>query len=491
MNIKKPSKANPDQDQGGPVDSINSVHLPSGNIKKTATQLPRKISSGGGKNSSTYWLKRVFKQANSRGEISPHYAMRVSFKGRRVKFSLGTADKAAASLLAAAVYNDLLTLGLEATLAKRRSVGETEQEKAVARVGEWIEAARKVSGANASTFNCYACSLRKIVGDILAVKRSSKRFGPRLGGARDYREMVDAASLDVLSQASVQAWRLAYVKRAKNPAQERSRMTSCNSTIRQARSLFAGKVVKYVEDLRLPQPPPFHEVEFFPRQSAKYFSKIDPRKLLQDANESLAQSDPPAFLAMLLALSAGLRRGEIDSLCWHQIDFERQLIRVESTDKASLKTADSRAEVPIDENVVAILRGFRAKAVSVYVIEAMGGQGGQKKWGQHYRADAVFNRLTDWLRGQGVTARKPLHELRKELGALVTAEHGIYAASRVLRHSDVSTTARHYSDLKTRPVVNIGGWISNPETVVSIAKQSEIIGNNTGSERIKPEQNRA
>jgi len=45
------------------------------------------------------------------------------------------------------------------------------------------------------------------------------------------------------------------------------------------------------------------------------------------------------------------------------------------------------------------------------------------------------------------------------LGALVTAEHGIYAASRVLRHADVSTTARHYSDLKTRPVVNVGAWL--------------------------------
>ena len=56
--------------------------------------------------------------------------------------------------------------------------------------------------------------------------------------------------------------------------------------------------------------------------------------------------------------------------------------------------------------------------------------------------------------------RKPLHELRKELGALVTAEHGIYAASRVLCHSNVATTAKHYTDLKTRPVVNVGGWLT-------------------------------
>jgi integrase len=155
---------------------------------------------------------------------------------------------------------------------------------------------------------------------------------------------------------------------------------------------------------------------------------------------------------MLLAMSAGLRKGEIDSLQWHQVDFTRQLIRVESTEAASLKTADSRDEVAVSENTIAILRGFHAKRKGAFVIEAEGAQSGPKKWGQHYRAGAVFDKLNAWLRKHGVTARKPLHELRKELGALVTAEHGIYAASRVLRHADVSTTARHYSDHLRNPV---------------------------------------
>ena len=236
-------------------------------------------------------------------------------------------------------------------------------------------------------------------------------------------------------------------------------MTSCNSTIRQARSLFAGKILKFLPELRLPDPIPFHAVEFFPRQSAKYFSRIDAKTLLQEAHRELTKRDSPAFLAMLLALSAGLRKGEIDSLQWHQVDFSRQLIRVESTDAASLKTADSRDEVAIDANTISLLRSFHAKKTGPFVIDGEGAEGGPKKWGQNYRAGAVFDRLTAWLRKHGVTARKPLHELRKELGALVTAEHGIYAASRVLRHSNVATTAAHYSDLKTRPVVNVGGWI--------------------------------
>ena len=129
------------------------------------------------------------------------------------------------------------------------------------------------------------------------------------------------------------------------------------------------------------------------KQSARYFSRIDPQALLRTAQGELAENDPPAFLAMLLALAAGLRRGEIDSLSWHQIDFERALIRVEATESASLKTADSRGEVPIDPGVVSVLRGFRAKASGSFVIEAEGGEYGPRVWGRHYRADAVFTRL--------------------------------------------------------------------------------------------------
>ena len=379
-------------------------------------------------------------------------------------FSLGTGNKEAAARGASRIYSDLLTLGVEATTAKHRMQGQRDNGPSVVTIGEWIEAARGVSASNAATFAQYAASLRLIAGQILSVRKTKKRFGPGKGGAKAYRAGINGASLEILSAQAVQRWRLAYVAQAKNPGQERSRMTSANSTIRQARSLFADKVVRFLPDVRLPSPRPFADVEFFPKQSARYFSRIDPQALLRKAQGELAGSDPPAFLAMLLALAAGLRRGEIDSLGWPQIDFERALIRVEATEAASLKTADSRGEVPIDRGVVAMLRGFRAKARGQFVIEAEGGQYGLRVWGRHYRADSVFTRLNHWLRKHGVTARKPLHELRKELGSLITAEHGIYAASRVLRHSNVATTAAHYADLKTRPTVAVGLWLADNVT---------------------------
>jgi len=421
------------------------------------------------KTDERFWLQpgKLFKWQGS-----ANYSLQVQFKGRRMAFTTRTGNKNTAAKKAVKIYEELCADGIEATLKNHRA--KKDEGDSVATVGQWIESARKVSVANASTFNCYSCSLRKIIGDILAVTRTKKRFGPRKGGATAYRAAIDATSLEELTLPAIQKWRIAYVAQAKNPAQERSRMTSCNSTIRQARSLFAAKVLKFLPELRLPTPPPFLSVEFFPKQSAKYFSRIDPKALLQAAHSELAVTDGAAFLAMLLALSAGLRRGEIDSLAWHQVDFDRELIRIESTETASLKTRDSRDEVPIDSNVVSLLRGFRAKTTGAFVIEAEGEGSGPRKWGHHYRADVVFDRLTAWLRAHGVNARKPLHELRKELGALVTAEHGIYAASRVLRHSNVATTAGHYSDLKSRPVVNVGAWLL-PENAIPLPLPEEAI----------------
>lgn len=462
MNTKNTRKTAPVKDSKISRSGRNSEHAASGLNGKSAVKVQQGNSSLG-KGDARFWLQNG---RMTRRNGSPNYSFQIQFKGRRLTFSSRTANKDAAARFAAGVYLDLLALGLEATMQKHRTEakGGAYGERAVATVGKWIEAAEKVSQTKRATFHSYATALRKITGDLLAVRRSKKRFGPHSGGARKYREQVDAAGLDLLSPTAVQSWRLAYVGKAKNPKQESSRMTSCNSTIRMARSLFAPKVVKFIPELRLPEPLPFAGVEFYPRQSAQYFSKIDPRELLLAAQEELSEKDAAAFLAMILALAAGLRRGEIDSLCWGQVDFNRQLIRLEVTERGGLKSRDSRAEVAIDENVVAILRGFHAKLKSQdraggFVVPGTGKVGGHKKWGRHYRADAVFTRLTDWLRRKGVDVRKPLHELRKELGALVTAEHGIYAASRVLRHADVSTTARHYSDLKTRPVVNVGAWL--------------------------------
>lgn len=86
----------------------------------------------------------------------------------------------------------------------------------------------------------------------------------------------------------------------------------------------------------------------------------------------------------------------------------------------------------------------------------------------NYRCEPHFEDLYVWLRKQGVTARKPLHELRKELGALLASSQGIFAAQSVLRHAQISTTAAYYTDKKRRITAGLGSLLAPavPEVIV-------------------------
>ena len=474
MSIKKDHKAAPVQGVGVIGITHNTQQPQAGMDEKSAQKVHRRKATLA-KTDTRYWQRP--------GKLvmvgdSPNYSMQVAYKGRRMRFTTHSGNKEAAAKTAAGIYLDLLSLGVEGTLAKHRP--QTAKGDKIATVGAWITSARTVSEVNDATFNQYSASLRKIAGDIIAIKRSKSRFGPKTGGAANYRAAIDAMSLEALTPVAIQQWRMAYVKKAKNPKQESSAKTSCNSTIRQAKSLFAPKIVKFMEELRLPEPAPFDGVEFYERQNSRYSSRIDIADIGTAAHTKLAKQDPQAFLAFLLAIGAGLRRGEIDGLCWHQVDTKKCLIRVEVTESASLKTTDSVGEVDIDQDTATLLQGHRALAKGKdrdYVIVAEGRKKqsrGPHTWGQHYRANAVFDALITWLRnyeqdGQKPLAkvRKPIHELRKELGALMAQQHGIYAASRTLRHSNVATTAAHYADKKARTTVSIGSFIT-PANVVQI-----------------------
>jgi len=417
------------------------------------------------KTDARYWQKpgRLKKHRGS-----ANFSFQVQFRGRRHSFPTGVPSVESASKIAARINLEFIQDGIEATYERYHPT--PKKTVIVATVGEWIKAARGISDTTPSTFKTYASSLRLIVSQIAGIKHGNQRFGPKKGGSCSYRKEVDAISLDILTPASIQKWKLAYVAKVNKHQKAHSRKTSCNSMMRQARSLFAEKIVKFLSNLQLPNPTPFDGIDFFPRQHTHYHSQIDAKKLLVKAQGELAKKDPPAFLTILLALGGGLRRGEIDGLKWSHIDFDRAVIRVDAG-----KTAESRGEVPIDEDMVGILRGLKPGGKgSGFVISGTGQGGGSKSWGQQYRANDAYRRLIEWLRNNGVTARKPIHELRKELGSLVTDEHGIYAASRVLRHSTVATTAAYYTDLKKRPTIGIGGWLK-PKTIIPPQEKKDSV----------------
>lgn len=79
--------------------------------------------------------------------------------------------------------------------------------------------------------------------------------------------------------------------------------------------------------------------------------------------------------------------------------------------------------------------------------------------GENYRAKAVFEWLSVWLRTHGVTARKPIHELRKEFGSMINRKHGLSAASDQLRHSGIAITAAYYIDRPRAATSGLGALL--------------------------------
>tara|TARA_R110002096_G_scaffold106511_1_gene234014 strand:- start:525 stop:947 length:423 start_codon:yes stop_codon:yes gene_type:complete len=139
---------------------------------------------------------------------------------------------------------------------------------------------------------------------------------------------------------------------------------------------------------------------------------------------------------------------------WDAFDFDKGILSIEPNEFNHLKSEDSAGEVDLDAEMVELFGSYQLAASDRFVIESR-----NLSETRSYRAEIHFKRLNGWLRANGVDAMKPVHELRKEFGALVTQWAGIYAASRALRHSDIGITVAHYTDKKDRVTSGLSGLL--------------------------------
>jgi integrase len=298
---------------------------------------------------------------------------------------------------------------------------------------------------------------RRILSDAFKVDAGNERFDYRTGGRTRWVEKVHAIPLALVTPARIAEWKREYLARAGlSPIKQRAARTSVNSFLRQAKSLFAPRLVKHLGGrLELPSPLPFEGVDFEKRQSMRYRSGFDVEKLIATAQKELAGSWPEQFKIFLLATFAGLRRGEIDLLEWSSFRWAQGLIRIEATKWFHPKSEDSLGDVELDPEVLELFRGFHARARGSFVIESRNDPRPGATF-EYYRAQDHFEKLVAWLRKNGVRSKTPLHSLRKEFGSQICDREGIYAASRALRHANIAVTAAHYLDKKKRVVSGLG-----------------------------------
>jgi integrase len=427
-------------------------------VQETSKQRP--------KTDVRYWTRRLFKpwytRDGQRFELDT-YAIKIQLRGRRETFALGTPNKTAAAARAREIYLFLAANGWEAAREKFKPKSP-EILKTGATVGQFLEELRAKAELKPKTFESYCVAFRRIISDAFKVEGGTERFDYRTGGRDRWIALVHAIPLAEVTPARIAEWKRGFLARAgSSPVKQRAARTSVNSFLRQAKSLFAPRLLKHLEGrLELPAGSPFEGVDFEKRQSMRYGSGFDVEKLIGRAQAELASEWPEQFKIFLLAAFAGLRRGEIDLLEWSSFRWESGLIRIEATKWFHPKSEDSLGDVELEPEVLELFRCFHARARGSFVIESRNEPRPGATF-DHYRAQNHFEKLVAWLRKNGVRSKTPLHSLRKEFGSQICDREGIYAASRALRHANIAVTAAHYLDKKKRVVSGLGHLLKGSE----------------------------
>lgn len=158
---------------------------------------------------------------------------------------------------------------------------------------------------------------------------------------------------------------------------------------------------------------------------------------------------------LCLALSLGLRRGELAGLRWHDIDFEQLTITVERSLVDQIvghtKTEASQRALPMDPRIARLLSQWRAVAKYVdaqdYIFATNSNRAGPKRGKQPVSlAKIMLCYIQPTARRVGITKKIGWHTLRH---CLATSLHrngeGIKVMQELLRHSSTRITLDIYA----------------------------------------------
>jgi len=140
--------------------------------------------------------------------------------------------------------------------------------------------------------------------------------------------------------------------------------------------------------------------------------------------------DPHVRAAFAVLILTGCRRSEVLRARWEDIDLDAGLWRLPSTKSGRPQV------VPLPDAAVAILRDL--PRVGPLVVP--GGRDPAKP-----RSD--LKREWKEVRAAAGLTGVGLHDIRRTYGLQIARKHGLHVASKLLRHTDVRITERHYAPL--------------------------------------------
>jgi integrase len=172
--------------------------------------------------------------------------------------------------------------------------------------------------------------------------------------------------------------------------------------------------------------------------------RIAPPREASELLEVLTPEDRPVWA---LALYAGLRRGEIRTLRWSEVDFERGLIRVEQSwddreGPIEPKSRAGRRRVPLAKPLRGELAAHKLR---------VGGGGGELVFGREdgraINTDSLSRRARSAWRKAGLFPIG-LHECRHTYAAfMIAAGVNAKALSTYMGHSSITVTLDRYGHL--------------------------------------------
>ncbi|MBK9140594.1 MAG: site-specific integrase [Verrucomicrobia bacterium] len=440
-----------------------------------------------------YWKSRLEHRTYTREgktfEVA-EWSVRIHFKGVRRSFDLETANKEEAATKARDIYVSLVTKGWSTTLTEltpqTMAPVDANANGANPTVGEFLAEVERTSNLKPKTFRRYAQYFRMLAAQIQGVKSDASRYDYCNGGLTHWREKVDAVPLTAITPAAVADWKIAYLKRAgSDPRRKLEVNRSFNAAIRHCKSLFSSHIINQpnfgvkIPRFKVPDGQRgereaywFETVDFERAGSMKFQAPagVTYEKLVTDARSELRSQHPETYKLFLLCLCAGLRRAEADVCLWTQLNPEDNSIRIEANQFIEPKHG-SGGTVYVDPTLMKELLSFKGETQNGFVVNST------LKWKPtsygRYRCEPHWKTLIDWLEGNGISARKKVHELRKLFGDAIVKRNGIFAGSAQLRHSTIQMTASHYTDPRQRAALPVANLFPDEGTQIVPSPQPE------------------
>lgn len=271
------------------------------------------------------------------------------------------------------------------------------------------------------------------------------------------REAAEGASTSLLTADIVKGYQDKMIKGLKGEKEQRARR-SANSTLVQARSIFARYIMADKLYPNLPDISGFLNVRALPAVPKTFrFELIDEwcQKVFANLPE-LRENDPAAYLYVRLAAGLGLRAREISEarISWIVGAKGGRMLFVQPTETWIPKGRKER-KIPLGEDIyhdiVALTDG------SEWIVPAENA---------NQRKEGISKRVCVWMTALGWPFDKKVHELRRWFGAQVATQTGsLFDAQRVLGHASHETTNQYYADLVKPPefTITMGVGQGEPE----------------------------